>query len=598
MRMNPKDRTKLVDAASGRIPCDLVIRNTKMVNVFTGEVYPADVGIYDGFIAHVSCDPDKLNRDEMPLIGKEEYDAKGAYLLPGFIDAHIHIESTMMTPRYFTKAVIPHGTTTVITDPHEIGNVLGVEGVKYMHQCSENLPLRHYILAPSCVPSLPGKENGGAEFGKQEISELLKLERVIGLAEVMDYYGVINNAKRMVDLVGTCLDHDNFVQGHAFFIHGRELSAYACGGPMSDHESTCGTDARDRIRIGINVDARESSISQDVTSIIKATKDFRYKDNISFATDDTESHNILNRGHENYIVQRAIEAGSDPIDAVRIATINAAREAGIKNLGAIAPGYVADLQIVEDLSKIEPKAVFFEGNLVAEDGHLTVDIGEFSHPIETLNTVVKVGKVSEEQLRIKAPIDNGEIGCNIIAFNKQRGFITDFTQENLSVKNGYIDISNDKDLKYAAVINRYGKGTIALAVVRDYGIKEGAVGSTVAHDCHNIIIIYDSPKNALVALEALKQSGGGYVSIRDEKVISEIKLPVAGLMSNTEIDVIAEQSSKFKESLESLGMVGVEFPMFNMAILPLPVVPTARLTDLGMFNAITQQEIPIFIDAD
>lgn len=596
VRIDPKDRKKLVDAAAGRISCDLVIRNAKMVNVFTGEVYGADVGIYDGFIAHIHCDPDGLNREELALEGKAEYDAGGAYLIPGFIDAHIHIESTMMTPRYFTKAVIPHGTTTVITDPHEIGNVLGVEGVKYMHQCSEDLPMRHYILAPSCVPSLPGKENSGAEFGVEEISELLKLERVIGLAEVMDYYGVINNARRMVDLVGTCLDNNHFVQGHAFFIHGRELSAYACGGPMSDHESTSGTDARDRIRIGINVDARESSISQDVTEIIKAAKDFRYKDNITFATDDTESHDILKRGHENYIARRAIDAGLDPIDAVRIGTINAAREAGIKNLGAVAPGYVADLQIVEDLTEMKPKAVFFEGKLVAEDGKLAVEIADISHPLETLNTVVKVGEISAEQLRIKAPINEGSIACNIISFDHKRGYITDFGKEDLTVKEGYLDISDDKDLKFAAVINRYGKGTIGLAVVRDYGIKEGTVGSTVAHDCHNIVVIYDNPENALTAIEALKQSGGGYVTIRDGKVLSEMKLPVAGLMSNTEIDVIADQSSEFKQSLEELGMVGVEFPLFNMAILPLAVVPTARLTDLGMINAITQMEVPIFAD--
>lgn len=333
MRIQPKNRERLVDAAIGRIPCDLVIRNAQVVNVFTGEVYDADVGICEGFIAHVQCDPDKTNRPEAPLEGVKEYDAKGAFLTPGFVDAHIHIESTMMTPRYFAKAVISHGTTTVITDPHEIGNVFGVKGVRYMHECSEDLPMRQLILAPSCVPSLPGKENGGASFGVEEISELFKLPRVAGLAEVMDYYGVMNNAPRMVSLVGHCLNEEKFAQGHAFCIYGRELSAYACGGPMSDHECISAQDARDRVRVGINVDARESSISQDIDDIIRGVKDFRYTDLVTFATDDTESDDILKRGHENYIANKAIRAGLDPIDAIKVATINAAREAGIKGIG-------------------------------------------------------------------------------------------------------------------------------------------------------------------------------------------------------------------------------------------------------------------------
>jgi len=593
MRVEPKDRKKLVDAAMGRIPCDLVIRNAKLVNVFTGEIYDAEVGVCEGFVAHVHCDPDHTGREETPLEGKEIYDAKGAFLAPGFIDAHIHIESTMMTPRYFAKAVIPHGTTTVITDPHEIGNVMGVKGVQYMHECSEGLPMRQLILAPSCVPSLPGKENGGAVFGREEIDELMKLKRVVGLAEVMDYYGVMNNAPRMVDLVGYCLEHEKFVQGHSFCIFGRELSAYACGGPMSDHESISSQDARDRIRAGINVDARESSISQDIDDIIRGAKDFRYCDNITFATDDTESDDILKRGHENYIAGKAIKAGLAPIDAIRIGTINAAREANIKGIGAIAPGYAADMMILDTLEKPEPKAVFFEGRLVAENGKLVAGIADNEYEVEKINTV-QVELPAEEQLRIKAPVDNGSVQCNIICFDSDKGFMTDFGVADILVKDGYLDISGDPDLKFAAVINRYGKKTIGQAVVKGYGIQEGTVGSTVAHDCHNIVVIYDKPENAIAAIAELKKIAGGYVSIRDEKVLAEMKLPVAGLMSNTPIEEIAAQSENFKKSLEDLGMRGVQFPLFNMAILPLPVVPVARLTDLGMINAITQEFLPIF----
>lgn len=595
MRIQPKNRERLVDAAIGRIPCDLVIRNAQVVNVFTGEVYDADVGICEGFIAHVQCDPDKTNRPEAPLEGVKEYDAKGAFLTPGFVDAHIHIESTMMTPRYFAKAVIPHGTTTVITDPHEIGNVFGVKGVRYMHECSEDLPMRQLILAPSCVPSLPGKENGGASFGVEEISELFKLPRVAGLAEVMDYYGVMNNAPRMVSLVGHCLDEEKFAQGHAFCIYGRELSAYACGGPMSDHECISAQDARDRVRVGINVDARESSISQDIDDIIQGVKDFRYTDLVTFATDDTESDDILKRGHENYIANKAIRAGLDPIDAIKVATINAAREAGIKGIGAVAPGYTADLALFDSLTNLEPKAVFYGGELVAEDGKLLAVIEDKDYEIEGINSV-SIPVPAPEKLMIAAPADRTSARCNIIVFDPNKGFMTDFGTADIPVKDGFLDISGDPSLKYAAVINRYGTGTIGQAIVKDYGIREGAVASTVAHDCHNIVVIYDKPENAVTAIARLKENAGGYVSVRDGEILAEMKLPVAGLMSNTPIETIAAQSQRLKASLETLGMTGVAFPLFNMAILPLPVVPGARLTDLGMINAITQEFLPIIAE--
>lgn len=595
MRIQPKNRTRLVDAAIGRVPCDLVIRNARIVNVFTGEIYDGDVGICEGFIAHVQCDPDKTGRQEIPLEGTKEYDAKGAYLTPGFIDSHIHIESTMMTPRYFSKAVIPHGTTTVITDPHEIGNVFGVRGVQYMHECSEDLPMRHLILAPSCVPSLPGKENGGADFDVEEIAELFKLPRVAGLAEIMDYYGVMNNAPRMVSLVGHCLDEEKFAQGHMFCIHGREVSAYACGGPMSDHECISAQDARDRLRVGINVDARESSISQDIDDIIQGVKDFRYMDLVTFATDDTESDDILKRGHENYIAEKAIRAGLDPVDAIKTATINAAREAGIKGIGAVAPGYTADVLLFEDLTKLKPKAVFYGGELVAEDGKLLAEIEDKDYEIEKINSV-SVPTPDADKLKIAVSGRDGNVRCNIIAFNPEKGFMTDFETADLPVKDGFLDISADQDLKYAAVINRYGAGTIGQAVVKSYGIKEGAVASTVAHDCHNIVVIYDKPENAVIAIERLKENAGGYVSVRDGEILAEMKLPVAGLMSNTLIETIAAQSHSFKASLETLGMKGVAFPLFNMAILPLPVVPVARLTDLGMINAVTQEFLPIIAE--
>ncbi len=596
MRLQPDDRTKLVDAAMGRIPCDIVIANAQIVNVFTGEIYEGSIGIYDGFIAHIQCDPDHTGRKEMPLKGRKVYDAGGAYVTPGFIDAHMHIESTMMTPRCFAEAVVPQGTTTVIADPHEIGNVFGIDGVRYMHESSENLPMRQLFLAPSCVPALPGREYSGASFGADEITELLKLDRVIGLAEVMDFYGVMNNAKRMTSLISRCLEADGFVQGHSCGISGRELSAYACGGPMSDHECVTGQDALDRMRIGINVDARESSATQNLDEILAGTADLRYLDLLTFSTDDLESDDILKQGHLCYLLQKAVQDGMNPVDAVKAATINAAREADIKALGAIAPGYAADLLLLDDLKTFRPKAVFYAGTLVAENGQLTHPMEAKSYPLEQVNSVhLEIPK--QIDLALPAPQPDGMCRLNLIYFHPNDKFTTDFRQETLPVKEGFLDLSADPDLNYAAVLNRHGRNTISHAVVRGYGITEGAVASTVAHDSHNVVVIYDSPENAVAAIQRLREIGGGYVCVKDKEVLAQIALPVGGLMANQPVEEIAAESEAFKQALESLGMKSEKFPLLCMAFLPLPVIPNARLTDLGMFDVTAQEFVPMFPDA-
>ena len=366
MKIMPENKEKLIDAAMGKIQCDLVISNAQIVNVITGEIYKGDIGIYGKHIAHIQCDPDALNREEKKLTAKEYYDAKGEYIIPGLIDAHVHIESSMMTPRNFAKAVIPHGTTTVVTDPHEIANVCGLDGVRYMHESSEKLPMRQFILAPSCVPAVPDMENAGAEFHADDMEKMLELDRVIGLAEVMDFQGVINNDQRMVDIINVFEERNLFMQGHLPFVSGRDLSAYAAAGPNSDHESRTGQEARDKMRIGIYVDARESSISKNVEDIVSSVKDFKYLNFLTFCTDDREPEDILKKGHMNDVVRTAIKAGLHPLDAIRGATFNTAVQLGIKNLGAIAPGFTADLIQCRSLEELIPSAVFFEGKMVAK----------------------------------------------------------------------------------------------------------------------------------------------------------------------------------------------------------------------------------------
>jgi adenine deaminase len=594
MEIHPRDKQELIEAAMGKRPCDLVILNAQIVNVFTGEIYKGDVGVYDGFIAHIQCDPDNLHREEKELEGKRYYDAQGKFLIPGFIDAHIHIESTMMTPKNFTEVALPHGTTSVVTDPHEIANVCGIEGVRYMHDSSEGLPMRHYVLAPSCVPAVPGKENSGAVFTDKEVKGLLDLNRVIGLAEVMDYLGVINNDKRMVDIIGSVQKRGLFLQGHAPFLSGRELSAYICAGPNSDHESRTSQEARDKMRVGMYVDARESSMSKNVETIVKGISDFRYLTYLTLCTDDREPEDILKDGHMNDVVRSAIKYGMNPIDAIRSATLNTAKEIGVKNLGAIAPGFVGDMIIVDSLEEMIPNAVFYQGDLVAEDGKLKVKLEDKYFDIEDRNTMF-VEELEKEDFKIKAPIKEGKIKTRIIKYRELNFSTTDFIIEELPVKNGYIDISHDPDLKYVIVINRHkGYDTKGYGIVRNFGTNIGTIGSTVSHDSHNLTIVYDNYKNAYLAAKDLIKIGGGLCCAVEGELVEHLALPIGGLMSNKPCREIAKEASKMKQALRDIGLTEIDNPLLRIATLALPVIPNAKMSDLGMIDVLSQEILPMF----
>lgn len=594
MKIKSKDRRNLVEAALGKRACDLVIINTQIVNVFTGEIYKGDVGIYDGFIAHIQSDPDKRNQYEKRLIGNNYCDAKGRFLIPGFIDAHAHIESTMMTPRNLAQAVIPYGTTTMVTDPHEIANVCGIEGVIYMHECSSNLPMRQLILVPSCVPALPGLENSGAEFSENEIKSLLNFDRVIGLAEVMDFMGVINNDARMVSVINAVDKRNLFIEGHAPNLSGRELSAYLCAGPNSDHESTTSYEAREKIRAGMFVDARESSISKNIEAILSGVKEFRYYDNLTLCTDDREPEDIILNGHMNDVVRKAIKSGMHPIDAIRSATINVAREIGAKDLGAIAPGYIADMVLVDNLEDLIPYAVFFEGKLAAKDGKIFKEIENMRFDLEERNTVY-VDELKIDDFVIKAPFQKDKINTRIIKYLDFNSADTEFVFEELPIINGALDISNDKDLKYVVVINRHqGHNNISYGIVRNFGTSYGAVASTVSHDCHNLIIVYDTPENGYTAAIKVIENRGG-LSCASEGVVKEsLALPIAGLMSTKTCDDLAEESTKMKNALKNLGLTESENPLLRIATLALPVIPKAKMSDLGIVDVLEQKIVPLF----
>lgn len=585
-----KNRKELIKAALGLVEYDLAIKNAQLLNVFTGEVYPATVFVYDGAIAHVEYRNLEEGLDKV----KNVVDAEGKYLIPGLIDAHMHIESSMLTPRNFAKVSIPSGTTTIVMDPHEIGNVYGVEGVKYMHDSGEGLPQRQFVDIPSCVPAVPGCENAGAEFFAKEIEELAELKRVIGLAEVMDYIGVINQEDRMADIIHAAERKGLYLQGHAPFVSGRDLSAYLIGGPVTDHESRTGEEAIEKLRSGMFIDSRESSITHNVKDIWEGVKHCKFFDHYCLCTDDREADDLLHEGHINYVVNAAIKYGMDPITAIKSATLNTAREINVTDLGAIAPGYVADMLLVEDLSNIHPTHVFFEGKLVAQDGKLLQPIEDKEYEIETRNSV-QLKELSLEDFHVVTPVENGKVKVNVMVYPNLELSSTYVEKTEFEVKDGNIVLPDD-DYKFVIVLNRYGKGTIGKGIVKGFGTKKGALASTVSHDSHNLTVVYDNEKDALLVANTLKECGGGMCAAYNGTVLSTLPLPLAGLMSLKSAEELSVVSQKMKQAIVELGLTDMENPLLRIVTLALPVIPEVKMSDLGLVDVLTKKIIPFYAE--
>lgn len=586
-KLKPKNKKELLKAAMGKIPADLALYNCKMVNVFTGEIYPAVVYVKDGFIAHV-----EMNDLDGPYNAVEEYDGEGKFLIPGFIDAHVHIESSMMVPRNLAKVIVPHGTTTIIHDPHELANVYGVEGVCYMHDSAAGLPMRQLLDIPSCVPAVPGCENAGAEFFADEIRELAKLERAIGLAEVMDYLGVIHGDDRMMDIIEAAEEAGLYLQGHAPCVSGRKLSAYLCGGPYTCHETRGKEEALEKLRMGMYVDARESSIIKNVETIWSGLKDCKYFDTLTLCTDDRESDDLLHEGHMNAVARKAIACGMDPVAAVKSATINTAREIGVDHLGAIAPGYVADMVLTSDLAELWADTVFFEGKPVAKNGKLVEPVEDMEFEIEKRNSM-NLKPMTGKDFEIRTPVENGTVKVNIMSYTSKDAGMTVMKTVELPVENGTIVLG--EDMCFVAVVNRYGKGTKALGIVKNFGLETGAIASTVSHDSHNLTIVYFDPKDAAAAANELIAQGGGMTAVKDGSVLNTLRLEVGGLMTTLNAETLTVEAAKMKEIERGLGITVPVNPLLRIVSLALPVIPEVKMSDLGMVRVSDQTLIPLFV---
>ncbi|MBP3399655.1 MAG: adenine deaminase [Erysipelotrichaceae bacterium] len=586
MKLQVKNRKEFLKAARGEKLSDLALVNGKIVNVFNGEIKMGTVYVSQGFICHVDYHDEAVE-------AKEIIDVQGKYVVPGFIDSHVHIESSMLTPRNFAKAVLPWGTTTVITDPHEIGNVWGVEGVRYMHEISKDLPMRQLIDVPSCVPSVPNLENAGADFLADTIEELSQLERVVGLAEVMDYLAVIYGEERMMDIINAAEKKGIYIQGHGPGLTGRMLSAYLCAGPSTCHETHDPKEAYEKLAQGMFLDTANSSIATNFDGVWEGVKNSRYFDHVCLCTDDRESDDILTSGHINGGIRIMIEKGMHPVDAIRAATYNSAQAIHMEHLGAVAPGYAADIVVLEDLKEVRPSMVFFEGRKVAENGHLCVEIEERHHEIEEKNSVC-IRNLTVDDFIIKTPVTNGKVKANIMQYESQESAFSELKQKEFHVVDGIIQL-DDPDLKFVAVVNRYpNHDNIALQIVRGFGMSTGALASTVSHDCHNLTIVYDTPENALIAANEIKRVYGGMTAVKDGRVLHTLALPVAGLLSNKPAEELALDARKMKEANRELGMTSFDNPLLRIVTLALPVIPNVKMSDLGLVDVIKKQLIPMF----
>ncbi|MGI6097268.1 MAG: adenine deaminase [Dethiobacteria bacterium] len=583
---------ELVDVAMGRRPAELVFRRGKLVNVHTAEVIEnTDVAVYKGRIAFVG--------DAGHTIGPqtERVEADGYYLVPGFLDGHIHVESSMVTLSEFARAVIPSGTVGIFMDPHEIANVLGLEGIRLLHEEGRNIPLRVFTTIPSCVPAAPGLEDAGAVIGPQEIKEAMRWEGVVALGEMMNFPGVLNNDPRTWSILAETMEAGKTITGHyALPETAKGLPAYAAAGISSCHESTRAEDALAKLRLGMYAQLREGSAWHDIKETIKVITEGKVDSRLcQLVTDDTHPQTLIECGHLNHVVRRAIEEGVTPVEAIQMATLNTAQYYGMADkLGSIAPGRYADILMIKDLSSVKVERVYINGRLVAEEGKYKGDLPAFPYPPQAMNTVKLKDRLLPQDFFLPAPAGIKEARVRVIEV-QEVSVITKAVEALLPVNNGQLQIEPGKDLAKLAVIERHrGSGSKSLALVSGFGFHSGAVASTVAHDSHNLLIIGKDERDMALAGNILAENGGGMIAVKDGEVIAVVPLPIAGLLSDQPVEKVKEQIAALAAAWRTLGCSMVSGFMI-MTLLSLPVIPELRLTNRGLVDVVNFEFVDLFL---
>lgn len=552
-------KQRIIAVAAGREKADLVLKNAKYLNVFSNEFLCGDIAVANGLIAGVG-----------KYDGKTENDVSGKLVLPGFIDAHIHLESSMVTPAEFAKAVVAHGTTTVITDPHEITNVMGIDGVEYMIQASQNLPIDVHFMMPSCVPATDIDESG-AELDCNDIDLYLDNKKVLGLAEMMNYVGVINGDKNVLSKIVTSQAHHKKIDGHAPELSGNDLNAYIAAGVYSDHECSTFENALEKLRKGQFIMIREGTAAHNLKALMPLLTQ-QYYSRCMFATDDKHPSDLLYGGHIDYIVKQALKNGADPIVALKTATHHAARYFLLNNKGAIASGYLADIVVVDNLEDFNVETVFKCGKLVF-DG----EVKDFSAPTvdeelaEKCFDTFHLDSVTPSSFKVDGKLGLiGLVGGELLT-------------RNLGTADK-IDVENDI-LKIACIERHKGTNHIGVGYVKGYSLKSGAVATSVAHDSHNIITVGCNDDDIAVAVNAIKDSKGGIAVVENGKIKALLELPIAGLMSDEPLTTVNEKLENAKSSAYELGADKSIDPFMTLSFLSLPVIPSLRITTKGVFDA-------------
>ena len=566
-KINRKLNKKLhvIDVAAGRAPADLVLKNATYVNVFSNELCHGDIAVAEGLIVGMG-----------EYHGKVEVDVSGKLVLPGFIDAHIHLESSLVSPTEFAKAVLPHGTTTVITDPHEIANVMGTDGIEYMLQATEDLPVDVRFMLPSCVPATPLDESG-ANLDYRAIDSFYDHPRVQGLAEMMNYVGVVNGDGQVVEKIVASQAHHKKIDGHAPGLSGKDLNAYIAAGVYSDHECSDMEDAMNKLRLGQYIMIREGTAARNLEALMPLLTS-QYVARCMFCTDDKHPNDLLEKGHIDYIVKKAISLGADPIVAVKAACHNAARYFLLNNRGAIAPGYLGDFVIIDDFQHFEIEMVYKRGVLMY-DGQLR----DFPAP-EIDPYLVK---------RAHDTFHVAHLTAEDFSDGRPHAVIGMIPGEIVTQDAGYADHADpEQDILKIAVIERH-KNThhIGLGYIKGYGLKRGAVATSISHDSHNIIVVGATDEDMAAAANRIVENRGGITVMENGQVLGEVTLSIAGIMSDDSLVMVNSALEDAKDEAFGLGVSRGIDPFMTRSFMALPVIPSLRITTRGVFDVSSQRYI-------
>ena len=567
------DISKMIELARGDKKVDLVLKNARLINVFSGDIHLTNVAVHQDRIIGMG-----------DYQAKEQIDLKGKYLVPGFMDGHVHLESSMVTPAEFTRAVVPLGTTSVIIDPHEIANVMGLDGIRYMLEASQGLPLDVYIMLPSCVPSTH-METSGAELTSYDLSLLLGNERVLGLAEMMNFPGVISGDKQVLDKIR--IARGKRIDGHAPGLGGKGLCAYIGAGIRSDHECTILEEAKEKLRLGMYIMVRQGTAARNLEDLLPLINSENSR-NCFFVTDDRHPQDLLEEGHINFLVKKAVKLGLDPIKAIQMATINTAEYFRLTDVGGIGPGYKADMVVLKDLENFEVEKVFKRGKLVAQNGKILP------------------GKIRKERVTIRSSMNVDWMGLKGFDIPVQEGkvlvieavpgqIVTKKLIVSPRVEKGRVVVDIERDILKLAVVERHmASGNVGIGLVKGFGLKRGALASSVAHDSHNIVIVGAKDEDMMTAAIEVVRMKGGQVVVKEDEVIASLSLPLAGLMTDGSLEETQGKVKQLNRAATDLGC-RLRNPFMTLSFLALPVIPELKLTDKGLVDVEKFQIVPLFV---